>query len=176
MRRFAFRLEPILRVRRAREQEWEHRIAEVNGRITETRREMDSVAQEYATFLGIGSVPPGIVDVGAAADRLRYEWLLSRRRAGLSARLAEEERRREDLLPGYREAMQARMALEKLKERTEAEFHREVNRREQRDLDEVAARVGTVPNGGNPLPDDVSLGRYSLRTDPAPEDEDAALQ
>jgi len=140
MRGFAFRLEPLLSLRRHREQTLQLQLAqsqrmleEQNGRLEAIRAEMRNRAGHLAKHHEKGPLD---------MERLNLEWsylaVLERRLEEqvvvvdqLARRVAEE---REAVL----EASKEKKALEKLREALLVAFAREEARREMKDAEEVA--------------------------------------
>ncbi len=149
MRRFRFRLERLLEVRRYVEKQWEAKLAEKTGhcvnlqnRIQDARRRREETFRARGDGIGgpAGAVPSSVhpLDLAWLLGVERFRARLDQEKARLESELAERQREREEILVEYREASRACKVLEKLKEKR-ADGHRERQRREEsRVLDEIA--------------------------------------
>lgn len=141
MRRFRFRLERLLEIRRYVEKQWEAKLAEKTGhcvnlqnRIQETQRQREETFRKPAG----GEAAAAHLDVNHLLGVERFRVRLDQQKARLETELAERLREREQILGQYREASRARKVLDKLKEKR-AGLHRDGQRREEtRVLDELA--------------------------------------
>jgi len=137
MKRYKFRLERLLTLRRHTERMWEMRLAEATGACVflENRiRDLREESFEYASLPSVGIIFSA-VDVLARADfRKRLEYEID----DASLRLETANAHREKVNLAYLDASRARKVLDKLKERKAEEYYQDQARREAKILDEVA--------------------------------------
>ncbi len=124
MKRFQFRLEKILNLRRYREREWEQKLAVISGiciglenRIEMLKREKERVAFRYVVGTNM--------DVSTLVSRELYTLRINK---GIEELEEELEKRREELeevRKKYLEVSKERKVLEKLKERQESKYYYE---------------------------------------------------
>ena len=140
MRRFSFSLEKVLELRRYRERQWEHKLAEVTGRVVAVDREIREWQAERSVTTAYHTLP-GRLDMSRLWAREDYLGRvesrlleLRSRRAGLETELAKV---RED----YLAASSARKALSRLEERRRDEYYRAALKDENRTLDEIGGTL-----------------------------------
>jgi flagellar FliJ protein len=148
VRRFQFRLDPVLRVRthELERRRTELRAAEARAReAAEELRTARARAEARASELGARSregLRAGELELAQRGARRLYQQV----RAGERA-LAAAEARGPRARGQVREAHGRVRALELLRERALAAWVREGQRREQAELDEVGARMGGAGGG-----------------------------
>jgi flagellar FliJ protein len=139
MRKFSFRLEPVLDYREIREDLAQRRLADAMreaARVEEVlaglRQRRERLIEEMAMSQD-GAV--NLVQVQQCVDYLGYLLAcIDRTRAELAEMVAHVEQRRRELV----EATRDKKVLERVKERDFAEYVREAQALEQKFLDEVA--------------------------------------
>jgi flagellar export protein FliJ len=138
MPNFTFRLESLLRLRRAQRDDRRHELAQALRAEDILRRQCAQLDEEVAELRQQRATPTGTLNVDSLLDAARHEFVLRSQQQALEDQTvqvsAEIERRRQALLA----ADQQLRVLEKLREtrqqRHEAQEHgRELNR-----LDEAA--------------------------------------
>jgi flagellar FliJ protein len=140
MTRSKFRLEPLLRIRRFKEDEAKRVLAE---RLREIRRAEERKAGLHQHLLEAGATMRSLVLAGRivpqeAARQRGYIGSLQARRLAV---VAELEALQQDLVAdraALAEATKRRKILEKLKDRQQQRMIREQNLAEQRSSDELA--------------------------------------
>ena len=137
MRRFAFRLEKVLELRRYREREWELKLAEVTSRVMGLEREIERWLGRRRTISG-GPTVPGPVDMNEWRSREGYAVLVDERIHRLRRQLLVLEAERDTVRERYLELSRRRKALTRLKERRGEEYYRDALRDEHRTVDELA--------------------------------------
>ncbi len=138
MRRFRFNLEKFLELRSFHERKAELALAEKAGRCQILDGRLREVAQaKYRTGREMFSAGRGLSDYRAAE---LYIVRLERDRDRLEKELALAEIEREAARAAYVERHKAREAIEKLKERRQAEYYRLAEREETKALDDLARR------------------------------------
>jgi len=142
MQGFTFRLATLLRVREAARDERRMELAEACRVDDLLRRQSDGLAEEMGRLRKGCRVAagPGTVDVDRLVEAHRYELAL-RARSHTVARqrevvATEIERREQALVEANREVR----VLEKLRDRQVRKYRAEQNRREIKELDEVAVQ------------------------------------
>ncbi|MBU8912624.1 MAG: flagellar export protein FliJ [Spirochaetales bacterium] len=137
MRRFRFKLDKILELRRYAEQEWELKLAEVTGRVVTAEQEIAEWARRRhdTRRLHAGA---GTVDMLIMRTREDYVNRIDLRVMELQHQLVALEVERSKIRDGYVEASRKRKALTRLKERQAQEYYRDALRDEGRVLDEIA--------------------------------------
>jgi len=139
-KKFKFRLDPLLKLRKHREKERQkehaaaaaeaHKQKQLNGDIDRAR--VNTLDYQRSRLAGQLSVPEALICS-------RYIMKLKRQRlAGnelLHALQKETEKKRTKLV----EAARDRKIFEKLKEKQQLRHRREIEKQEQKELDEVAA-------------------------------------
>lgn len=140
MRRFDFRLERILSLRRHSEDQAEQKLARVSGEYVRLEAELGRLAEERdATFrLGDTSVR---ADVNYRIAQGAYISYLETRSVEVEAQRAEKAGELEDARAEYREAMKHRKVLDNLKSRRSDEYYREQRRAEGRELDDIGGQM-----------------------------------
>lgn len=146
MPRFRFRLESVLKLRRAKRDERRQKLAEAYEAEQVLQRHQQELADEMEQVrarLREESMP-GEVNVDGLLDVHRYELLLLARRAQLQqqqARIAEEvARRRQALVEADREVR----TLEKLEEKQALAHRQNEQRLEIKQFDESAQQRATA--------------------------------
>ena len=137
MKRYNFRLERVLGLRRHTERMWEMRLAQATGACVLLENRIGSLREEcleYANFSPGGVILSAaeILALGELRKRLEYEM----RQAGVQLEAANAKR--EEVNRSYIEASRARKVLDKLKERKAEEYYDERNRAEAKSMDEAA--------------------------------------
>lgn len=138
MRRFAFKLEKILELRRHAERQWERKLADVTRRVVAVEREIEAwaVRRHDTARFGAG---PGTVDMMLLQSREDYINRIDQRVRELQHQVLALETERAKVREDYVRASSRRKALTRLKERRSAEYYRGALREEARVLDEIAA-------------------------------------
>ena len=138
MRRFSFKLEKVLELRRYAEQEWELKLAEVTTRVVAVEQEIaDWALRRHETGRFQASI--GTLDMLLIRGREEFVNRIDLRVTELQHQMIALEAERAQVRVGYVEASKKRKALTKLKERRSEEYYREALREEGRIVDEVAA-------------------------------------
>ena len=132
MRRFRFRLERLLAIRRYREQEWELALASATGKVIAMHRRIRESQDGMVRSLGFGNRvgSTAALDLEAIVSAERYRAGMQARIRSLEAELVLQEAELEKVRAGYLEASRRRKVLDKLKER-QADAYRRGQMREQ---------------------------------------------
>ncbi|NLG79667.1 MAG: flagellar export protein FliJ [Firmicutes bacterium] len=154
MRRFRFRLQKLLEVRRLKEDALRQELARAQEALQREKAVLERLGAAHgATLEELRASVGGTLDVQWIAAYHRYLGFLAHRieeqRAVVDRAAREEAAKREALIAARR----ARKVVEKLKERAYARYCEEVAREEQAFLDEVGTtryvRKGGEELGGN---------------------------
>lgn len=137
MRRFRFKLDKVLELRRYAEQGWELKLAEVTGRVVAAEQEITEWARRRHDA-GRFHAAAGTLDMLLIRSREDYVNRIDQRVGELQHRLVALETERAEVRSGYVEASKKRKALTRLEERRSEEYYREALRDEGRVLDEIA--------------------------------------
>jgi flagellar FliJ protein len=136
MRRFRFRLEPLLHIRKYREREWELKLAEITGICVRLEREIENMGRERARVFKNR--------YAGGRGNMQYIWAaeLYMQRLDGEARekqkeLAEKNVVREKIRKQYLEVSKERKILDKLKERQEQRHYDEAVHEETKALDDM---------------------------------------
>lgn len=136
MKRFEFKLEKVLELRRYDEHEWELKLAEVTGRVVAAEQEIRSWAEKRFGTRQYHAAA-GTLDMALMRSREEYVNRIDLRVEELQHRLIALETERSKVREGFLEASRKRKALTRLKERQSEEYYREALREEGRVLDEI---------------------------------------
>jgi len=152
MKRFQFRLERFLELRRWKERECEIALAKVLGEcLVLERRIADIAAEVSASFFAVFTT--GLtIDIEAMARRELYVLRLAQERERTEAVLAEKRVELEQVRAKYVEAARARKVLDKLKERRADDYYERQLDEEFKTIDEIntaaqSRRDVTTPAG-----------------------------
>lgn len=144
-RRFVFRFQTLLRVRKRQEDSKSRALAEVRRdiRIAEQRR--DEIAREQArTLEHVGESTRQKFDANDILRYYQYERHLARVAVDRDAAIAQLKGVERERLVELEEAMKKRRVVERLRERQEAVHMAEANKEEQTLADEAAGNLAAV--------------------------------
>ncbi len=136
MRRFSFKLEKVLELRRYSEREWELKLAEVTSRVVAVENELQHWAGRRVVTSRVQS-GVGSIDMELLRSRADYLSLIDQNVAQLQRRIVALEVERDKVLQDYLHASRKRKALSKLKERRSREYYADAMRDQGRDIDEI---------------------------------------
>jgi flagellar FliJ protein len=143
MRRFQFRLERFLELRRWKERECEIALARVLGECLLLEKRIDEIAEEIAVSRLSAFVAGIQIDVRAMARREWYLQRLARDRERTKAVLAEERKALEKLRAKYLDAAKDRKVLDKLKERRSEDYYAHQLDEEYKSIDDMNTSAAT---------------------------------
>jgi flagellar FliJ protein len=123
MRRFQFRLERFLELRRWKEREWELALARIQGECLLLVRRIEEIGGLISSGRLAGFTEGTRIDVGSMARRELYVRRLLRDRERANAALAEARKELERVRARYLEASRDRKVLDKLRERRSDEYY-----------------------------------------------------
>lgn len=145
MKRFRFNLEKLLELRAFYERKAELVLAEKAGRCALLESRLKEVAESrFRTAREMFAAGRGIDDYRACS---LYLVRLDAERDRLLGELAQAELEREEARKVYVEKHRSREAIDKLKERRQAEYYRLALREETKTLDDIARRTVAEARG-----------------------------
>jgi len=136
MKRFEFKLEKVLELRRYAERTWELKLAEVTGRVVAAEQEMQSWGQRRFDA-GKFHAGAGTLDMTVMRSREEYVNRIDQRVLEIQHQLVALETERSKVREGFLDASRKRKALTRLKERRSEEYYQDAKREEVRVLDEI---------------------------------------
>ena len=144
MKRFRFKLQRVLDIKRIREEQRqlevalaERRRAEAVEEVASLRRSLAQCERQLRSFSGASIPVERLALLSESAARLRQEIKQSETRVAAAVQglgLAKA---------AHLEAVKERKSMERLRERRLAAFREELARAEQKEMDEMAQTVGT---------------------------------
>ena len=137
MRRFQFRLERFLELRRWKEREWELALAKVQGECLLLETRIAEIGEEIGSVRLAGYVDGSRIDVEWMARRDQFIQRLAVERERTRERLTERRKELEKVRARYLEASKERKVLDKLKERRAAEYYERQRDDEFRTIDDM---------------------------------------
>jgi flagellar FliJ protein len=143
MRRFRFRLERFLDLRRWKERERELALAKVLGEVLLLERRIAEIGELIDASLFGEFRRENRIDVGAMARRELYAQRLARERENRRAALVVKQRELEEARARYLEASKDRKVLQKLRERRETEYYEQAVDEEFREIDDMNTASST---------------------------------
>ena len=143
MRRFQFRLERFLELRRWKEREWELALAKVLGECLLMERRIEEITADVAASLLAVFLSGVRIDIEAMARRELYVQRLTRERERTRAALAERRKELERVRAKYLEASKERKVLDKLKERRAGEYYERQLDEEFKTIDDMNTAAAT---------------------------------
>ena len=143
MRRFRFRLEKFLDLRRWKEREREIALAKVLGEVLLLEKRIAEIAEEIAASLFGEFRRDNLIDVEAMSRRELYAARLSQERKRKREALTVKQRELEEARARYLEASRERKVLDKLRERREAEYYERAIDEEFKEIDDMNTASST---------------------------------
>ena len=143
MPRFAFRLQAVLRHRKAVEQEKQRDLAMAAARLKEAEEELaalDRSMRETNEDVRRNRLT-GRLDVAFIAAHRRYLLGMQRKAVEVAGKIAAAQKVVDAARAALAEAAKQRMVLEKLREKQEARWREETERKELAQLDEVGMQM-----------------------------------
>lgn len=143
MKGFRFRLEQLLDLRAAAEEETARKLADARHTVTGARNMVDRILRSESELREqVGRALRGTGNVGAVQNLDIVREQLARQRVAAEAQLSEAEARLAEAIAAHQQAHQEREILDRLRARRSEEWRIETQRREQSILDEVARGRG----------------------------------
>jgi flagellar FliJ protein len=150
MKRFSFRLEKILEIRKYHEREWELKLAEITGTCFRIKGEIRSLLSERGDAFQKRHLSLER-DISYLLASELYMQRLEQSAEKLALDLQEKEKILDEVRKQYQEASKQRKILEKLKEKRQKENYKKQRDEEIKVIDDIAlsnlTRVGGEHNG-----------------------------
>jgi flagellar FliJ protein len=137
MRRFSFRLERFLELRRYKEREWELALARVLGQCLLLKNRISQIVVEIDVERSRLFGAERRIDVEAMGLRELYIRRLSREKEKNEVVLAEKTVELEQVRSKYLEAAKERKVLDKLKERKQTEYYEKQKDEDFKTIDDM---------------------------------------
>jgi len=138
MRRFQFRLNRLLELRRYTEKQWEIKLAGVTGRCAVIRDEIRIKRGDIRRVRGVRSAASGQIDVGLLQAGDRFALRMDHEIGVLNRELAAKQEERRKVQEKYLDASKNRKVLDKLRERREREYYAEHKKEAFKTADEIS--------------------------------------
>ncbi len=136
MKRFQFRLEKLLNLRRYREREWEQKLAVISGICIELENRIRTLEMEK-NRISLLYGGESSINVSTLVSRELYVFRLNRGIEELGTELEEKRRELEKVRAKYLEVSRDRKVLEKLKVRLEKKYYKEQKLEEIKVIDDL---------------------------------------
>jgi flagellar protein FliJ len=138
MRRFRFRLAPLLRLRTQLERASRRELATAMGRVAELEAQLEAAAQGVRDFgdQAVRTDAVGQLARGLEAGLRRHQWRVGKQKKDAQARL-------DVVRTDYAQKARELRTLERLREKQRNEWMVAVQKAEQAELDELA-RLGRL--------------------------------
>jgi flagellar FliJ protein len=137
LKRFQFRLERFLDLRRWKEREWEIALAKILGECLLLENRITDIGTEIGASQLAVFTDGTRVDIEAMSRRELYVRRLVRERERARVTLEEKRREMEKVRAKYLEASKERKVLDKLKERQSGEYYVRQRNEEYKTLDDL---------------------------------------
>ena len=137
MRKFNFRLERFLDIRKYKEREWELKLAEITGVCISLKNNIEERLRTIVVSMKKRAMHSDSIDIELF---LAYEKYINRLEVEISAfqeELVLKELQRSKVQKSYLEASSKRKVLEKLKEKRGIEFYKEQRKDELKETDDL---------------------------------------
>lgn len=142
MKRYRFRLDRLLAIRKYHELEWELKLAAATGECVRLTNEIEQMGQQRRETLAERYAERG-VDMNYLVAAELYMRKIDARTETDRQVLVEKEREREEVRAGYLEASRDRKVLDRLRERRTAANRREQLVEEVNEVDDSSGSVAT---------------------------------
>ena len=137
MRKFQFRLERFLDIRKYKEREWELKLAAITGECISIRNRIEENLKKIVISMKQRAMHSDSIDI---ENFLAYENFIVRLEHEISVlqeELAIKELEREKIQDSYLIASRERKVLEKLKEKKEIEFYKNQRKTQFNETDDL---------------------------------------
>jgi len=142
MKKFNFRLERILRFKEQIEQQKRLILADKSRLLKREKAQLVELTAKKESYLRIySSLFRGKIDVRRLKTTLNYIDRVSGDMVMQARRVVNAETKSEEAKIEVRDSMRDRKKYDKLKERKHKEYDFNINREEQKELDEIASRL-----------------------------------
>jgi flagellar FliJ protein len=140
-------LERLLELRRYREREWEVKLAAATGSCVLLNQQIRDRKQAIMRTIRSRKQPVGFLDVQGLYACELYMERLDQEIGALGAELAQKEHERSEIQRGFLEASKERKVMQRLKERRQAEYYRELKKEEFDALNDISTGISARHRG-----------------------------
>lgn len=137
MKRFHFRLERLLEIRSHRERQWLAKLAAASGLCARLMRKISETGEATRGAFYIDSRRGNELDLFVLAYRENYINRLGQERKSLEKELEERKRQHSEVQQKYQEVSRDKKVLEKLKEKRESDYYKQVKLGEFKEVDDL---------------------------------------
>ncbi len=137
MKRFHFRLDRLLELRRYREREWELKLATITGRCLLINQKIQQNRHNIVQTIRGRHMSGGRLDLSSLYAAELYLSRLDHEIGTLETELELREKERDEINQKYLEVSRDRKVLEKLREKKESGYYREQKKEEFRTADDI---------------------------------------
>jgi flagellar protein FliJ len=143
MRRFQFRLERFLELRRWKEREWEIALSKVLGECLLLENRITEIGTQIGDSLRSQRLGGNRIDMEALTQRERFVQRLLIERERARRALVEKRKELEQVRVKYLQAAKERKVLDKLKEKRSQEYYERALDEEYKGIDELNTASAT---------------------------------
>ncbi len=137
MKRFSFRLERLLTIKRYKEREWEMKLADITGQVILLENKIKESRERIGRMLDERRPAAGIIDIYGLISNEMYIARMRQTIINCGIRLERKKREREEIQKKFLEASKEKKVLEKLKQRKEEEHYKEAKKEEFKVVDDI---------------------------------------
>ncbi len=137
MKRFQFRLERLLTIRRYREREWELKLADITGQCILLQNKIVQSKENISHTLDDRTRFTGKIDLYELMANERYIARMKQDIINFGIALEQKKRERDKVKMKYLEVSKEKKVLEKLRQRKEEEYYNEGKKEEFKIIDEI---------------------------------------
>ena len=123
MKRFRFRLDRLLELKRYRERQWEIKLAQAAGRCALIREQIQNRSNDIRRIKSVRQPGIGPIDISRLQAGERYVRRMDHEIGVLDEELQSKETERRQVQETYLEASKERKVLDKLRERREGQYY-----------------------------------------------------
>lgn len=134
MKRFQFRLEPLLRLRAHKEEEWRLKLGQAQAECSRIENQIQLLQRERSAVFSAD----GGDDMDYHLSRSLYLGRIEEKTRELRQDLDNANIRKEEVLKTYTEVRREYEAINKIKEKRVAEYRKEWFREEAKEIDDIA--------------------------------------
>lgn len=134
MKRFRFRLEPLLRLRAHKEEEWRLKLGQAQAECSRIENQIQMLHRERSAVFASDAGN----DMDYHLSRALYLGRIEDKTRELQQDLTQAYDRKEEVLKTYTEARREYEAINKIKEKRVAEYRKEWFREEAKEIDDIA--------------------------------------
>jgi flagellar protein FliJ len=137
MRKFKFRLQRFLDIRKYKEREWELKLAAITGECISIENKIEENIKKIVINMKKRAMHAESIDIETFLSFENYIVRLEHENENLREELVLKELEREKIQKSYLEASKERKVLEKLKEKKEAEYYENQRKEEFKEADDI---------------------------------------